>query len=151
MHMGDSAVTDFSSSYRIRDAVPTDAAKILDVHRQSILSLGLSGYSENETESWAAGLVPEGYGIDTLASGHVMEVAQFTNGEIVAFCHSTPFEIRALFVLPDHSRRGLASKLLQNAEFRSRRAGSQKIEIDAALSGQYFWKHHGFVVDREID
>ena len=45
----------------IRAATPADAPAILQVHRESILTLGLETYSLAEVESWAAGLVPERY------------------------------------------------------------------------------------------
>jgi hypothetical protein len=45
----------------IRAATPDDAPQILRVHTESIRTLGRAFYTEPEVESWAAGLMTEGY------------------------------------------------------------------------------------------
>ena len=133
----------------IRAATPADATAILQVHRESILVLGLEAYSLAEVESWAAGLVPERYVEAMNDGGETFIVAVAAGWRLVGFCSFKDDEVKGLYVAPEWARRGVGSALLRQAEATIAAAGHRLIRIVASLSGQAFYEHHGYrVVDR---
>lgn len=52
--------------------------------------------------------------------------------------------IRAFFVHPDHTRRGLGTLILQTCEDAARAAGFARFELVATLSGVALYAAHGF-------
>jgi putative acetyltransferase len=119
------------------------------VHRASILALGRNAYSREETESWAAGLVPEGYGRAMTEGGEIFLLAEAAGGQIIAFCSYRADEIAGLFVDPAWARRGVGRALLERAEAAIAAAGHGKIRVGASLTGRPFYEAQGYVVVRE--
>ncbi len=138
-----------AAQYSIRDGRPEDAEQLLEVHRRAILELGAAAYTPEETRSWAARLVPQGY-VWAMAEGNeVFEVAIDKDDAVVAFVSVTDNEVMALYVSPERSRAGIASALLARAEQRIRSAGFDKIVIGAALSGLPFYLARGYEIEAE--
>ena len=131
---------------RFRPGTSDDAPAILRVHRDSILSRGLATYSLAEVESWAAGLVPEGYAKAMTDGGETFIVAIAADGVLAAFCSFKDDEVKGLYVAPSAARRGVGGALLRQAEAAIRAAGHGRIRLDAALSGQAFYERHGYRV-----
>jgi RimJ/RimL family protein N-acetyltransferase/GNAT superfamily N-acetyltransferase len=131
-------------SYTLRDGRPDDGAAILRVHRRAILALARADYTEKETRSWAAKLVPEGYGKAMTEGGEIFEVAFDEAGRVIAFCSRREDEVVALFVDPDWARQGLGSVLLRRAEAAIAAAGHRRARIGASRTGQRFYESHGY-------
>ncbi len=53
--------------------------------------------------------------------------------------------IRAFYVDPGHSRRGLASRILVHAEAAARAAGFRRMELLATPTGERLYARHGYV------
>jgi GNAT superfamily N-acetyltransferase len=53
-------------------------------------------------------------------------------------------KIRAFFVLPHYSRRGVGSLILRECESEAWRHGFRKLELMATLPGLEFYRKHGF-------
>jgi GNAT superfamily N-acetyltransferase len=53
--------------------------------------------------------------------------------------------LRAFFVHPEYSGRGFGTVLLRKCEREAVRAGFRRLELVATLSGEGFYKSHGFV------
>jgi GNAT superfamily N-acetyltransferase len=62
-----------------------------------------------------------------------------------------PARIRAFFVHPAHTRRGLARRLYERCAFEARAAGFQSLELAATLPGVPLYTALGFVGDERID
>lgn len=129
----------------LRPATPADAPAILKVHRDSILSLGIGSYSLAEVESWAAGLVPERY-VEAMNEGGETFIVAVAAGGLVGICSFKDDELKGLSVAPDWARRGVGSALLRQAELAIAAAGHRCIRLDASLSSQAFYEHHGYRV-----
>jgi len=142
-------MTTETTAMRFRRGAPDDASAILRVHRHSILSLGRETYDLAEVESWAAGLVPEGYVKAMTDGGETFIVAVAADGALAGFCSFKDDEVKGLYVAPEWVRRGVGSALLQQAEAAIAACGHGRIGIGAALSGQAFYERHGYgVVER---
>ncbi len=131
---------------KVRSAAPGDALAICDVHRRSILELGLEGYTEAEVESWAHGLEPERYRHAMLHFGESYAVAVEEDGFLAGFCSYKDAELTALYVHPDRTRRGVGSQLIQHAEAELYRSGFRTFRISASRNGQAFYEKHGYRV-----
>jgi GNAT superfamily N-acetyltransferase len=59
---------------------------------------------------------------------------------------SDPARIRAFFVSPDFSRRGIGRMLLAHCETAARIAGFQSAELVATLAGEMLYAKHGYSV-----
>jgi len=123
-----------------------DGTALLSVHRRSILTLGRAGYTEKETRSWAAKLVPEGYGRAMTEGGETFEVALDPQGRVVAFCSRKDDEVMGLYVAPDWARQGVGTALLARAEAAIEAAGHGRVLIGASLTGQAFYEAMGYHV-----
>jgi len=55
--------------------------------------------------------------------------------------------IRAFFVCPDHSRRGVAAALLTASEGGARNAGFRRTTLMATLPGEPFYSAHGYLAE----
>lgn len=134
-------------AYSIRDATPDDAEAIMAVHVRAILELGLSAYSQAEVESWAANLRPAGYRRVMTEKSELFEVAVESTGMVIGFCSLAENKILGLYVDPDWSRRGIASRFVARAERRMVDAGHDSVVILAALSGLPFYLAHGYALE----
>lgn len=136
-------------AWSIRDGDAGDAEGIMAVHRRSILGLGQPTYTKAETESWAAGLKPDGYIRAMRERGEVFEVAVVGDGAIAGFCSTVGNEVMGLYVDPDWARQGMASTFLERAEARIAGGGHETVVIDAALSGLSFYLARRYAVVEE--
>jgi GNAT superfamily N-acetyltransferase len=58
--------------------------------------------------------------------------------------------IRALFVHPEHARRGVGSAILRACEAAAKAAGFRRVELTATLTGVKLFRVQGFVPAEEI-
>ena len=128
---------------RLRAGTEADSEAILGVHRRSILGLGKNVYSEAECVSWATGLGSDLYRGAMVGGGETFVVAEAGN-DLVAFCSFKGAEIIGLYVDPAHGRKGIGSRLLQNAEERISTERPMSITLNAALSALGFYERHGY-------
>ncbi len=139
-----------ATPYRIRSAETADADAILDVHRRSILEIGPAAYSATECESWAAGLVAEGYVDAMTVGGEVYLVAEDVTG-VCGFCSFRHDEVIGLYVHPRAVRMGVGSMLLGHAERLIGETDVEKIRISAALCALPFYQARGYhIVQRKM-
>jgi putative acetyltransferase len=134
------------TAMQFRSGTPDDAAEIMRVHRTAILSLGLATYGLAEVESWATGLVPEGYVKAMTEGGETFIVAAAADDGLAGFRSFKDDEVKGLYVAPACARRGVGGALLRQAEAAIAAAGHRRIRLDAALSGQAFYERHGYRV-----
>ncbi|NIM70948.1 MAG: GNAT family N-acetyltransferase [Xanthomonadales bacterium] len=60
-------------------------------------------------------------------------------------------KIRAFFTHPDHTRQGLATRLLERCEEAAAAAGFRRLELGATLSGTAFYAAHGYAPGAPLD
>lgn len=140
---------------RLSAAVPDNAEAILMVHRAAIRGTAAAFYEPAVIEAWAPlPLRPDH--IDALAqridSGEEEAVvARERGGAIIGFGSFVPSnrELRAVYVLPAHGRRGIGGAILAALELRARKYGLSELVMDATLNAEVFYQRHGFTVERE--
>jgi GNAT superfamily N-acetyltransferase len=62
-----------------------------------------------------------------------------------------PARIRAFFVDPEWARRGLGTRILEACETAARKAGFERLELAATLTGIPFYKVHGYAEGERIE
>lgn len=72
------------------------------------------------------------------------------DGEIAGFSDvSAEGYIHMIFVAPRHSRRGIATALLNLLETRAREAETHRLSANVSITARPFFEHHGFEVVAE--
>lgn len=138
--------------YRVDTARPDDADAMLAVHRRAIRATAASFYSPEIIAAWAPVPVRPDH-VDALAlrleTGEEEGVVARTRGRtLLGFGSFVPSsrELRAVYVDPDHGRRGIGSALLAALELRARKYGLGELVMDATLNAEAFYLRHGFTV-----
>jgi GNAT superfamily N-acetyltransferase len=142
-------MTGQASRIRVRPAHAADGPVIEHLHRASIRGLAVSYYSPAQVESFLAGgtldrkLIEAGtyyvaeIGEMLVGSGGWMPVEQHPGGPWRA-------RIRAVFVHPEWTRRGIGRRLVTHAETAAARAGFTIFELDASLPGVLLYQSLGY-------
>jgi GNAT superfamily N-acetyltransferase len=153
-------------SYRIRQATLNDRAALVDLIARSARTLGSARYSAAQIE----GALRGAFGVDTqLIHDGTYFVAEDPAGAIIG-CggwsrRRTLFggdqrsdreageldprrdaaKIRAFFVDPAHTRRGIATALLSRCESEACEAGFSRFELMGTLTGVALYEARGYV------
>jgi GNAT superfamily N-acetyltransferase len=164
--MEDAAGGSPSNSYRIRQAALNDRAALVDLISRSARILGTARYSASQIE----GALRGAFGVDTqLIHDGTYFVAEDPAGAIVG-CggwsrRRTLFggdqrsdreageldpekdaaKIRAFFVDPAHTRRGIATALLSRCEAEASRSGFSRFELMGTLTGVALYEARGYL------
>jgi ribosomal protein S18 acetylase RimI-like enzyme len=127
-----------------------DGAGMFAVHLAAIHAIEDQFYDQASRESWAFGLMPQGYG-RSMAEGEIFELALDSASEIIGFCGMKNGEIFGLYVHPEAQGRGLGKALLQRAEKRLAIKGRYVAPLTASLNAKAFYEANGwqFVERRE--
>ena len=154
----------------IREATREDAEAIREVHRASVLELGLEGYDQRQVEAWAAGCDSADYTepIDaedvyaivataTDATGTVEHDAgkRIEPGDFVGFgtlrLDSTgeyeadvDAEVTGVYVHPAVFRQGVGSQLYATLERAARERGMDSLGLWASRNAVAFYERHGY-------
>jgi GNAT superfamily N-acetyltransferase len=127
----------------IRRATDADRAAIARLHEASIRALGPRAYTEEEVDSWAAGITPTQYVIE-------QEMYVATRGEEVAgFGHYHRGEIVAVYVEPSHIGHGAGRTLMAKLEEVARADGATHLHLNAALNSVGFYAACGYAQTKE--
>lgn len=133
----------------IRSATPRDAAEMVAVHYASVHSIKhgacslevLDAWSPMPSESrvsWLGGLVA--------SSSTISCVAESESGEILAFCFvlTDQCQLKALYVHPSWSRRGVGRALLEHTQHACSAAGVKRLELNASFNAEGFYAAAGY-------
>lgn len=123
----------------IRIALPDDALAIHKLHTRSVRGLCARDYPKEVIARWLWGRTPEGYKGIAKKEMYVFE----ENGAIRGFSHVFPICIVALFVDPEHTRRGVGRALFEHALAFIRASGSVPIPFEATLTALPFYLKMG--------
>jgi putative acetyltransferase len=123
----------------IRMALPEDALAIHNLHTRSVRVLCARDYPKEAIEGWLLGRSPEGYKGIAKKEMYVFE----ESGAILGFSHVTSTCIIALFVDPDHARRGVGKALFEHALALIRANGRLPAPFEATLTALPFYLKMG--------
>ena len=129
----------------LRDFRDTDGPALLAVHTGAILATGDQFYTAAERQSWAHGLVAEGYA-RARNGGETFILAISGNEAVIGFCSWDNHQILGLYVDPGHQGHGIGSALLRHGEDALRRNGVTLSRIHSSLPALRFYEAHGYVV-----
>jgi putative acetyltransferase len=112
------------------------------MHVASIRAHCVRDYSAGQIEAWAGPKRPEQY-VRAMAAGEVMFVAEFA-GRIVGFAGVAGPEIKAVYVAPGQTRRGVGRALLRAVEDHAAGAGALELRLESTLNAEPFYAAHGY-------
>jgi len=130
---------------RFRDAVASDGAAMLAVHRAAIFAVPDRYYDEAMRRSWALGLTEDIYR-QSMEGGETFELASDAKDRMVGFCGVKDGEVCGLYVHPDAQGEGVGSALLARAEARIAAAGKLRSRIVSSLNAQSFYESQGWTL-----
>jgi methyltransferase (TIGR00027 family) len=123
----------------IRIALPDDALAIHNLHTRSVRGLCTRDYPKEVIEAWLLGRSPEGYRGIAKKEMYVFE----EGGAICGFSHVVPIYGVALFVDPDHTKRGVGRALFEHALALIRASGSVPVPFEATITALPFYLKMG--------
>lgn len=136
---------------RVRRTTRDDAVAILPLHVASIRGLGPAAYDERQVEAWATkDHGPEGYPVED--DRQRMFVAEVEEEELAGFgqVNLDDAEVVAVYVHPDHARRGVGSALLDRLEADARDEGIDALSLTASLNAVPFYERAGYEPVEEV-
>lgn len=143
-------------AYAIRLYRDDDAEALSEISLAAIRVIGAHGYSPDQIEAWASRHGDAERYRDRVASGHVIFVAVDSVDQPVAYALiEQDGHLDRLYNHPDHSRRGLAGKLLARAETHARTQGIARLYTEASELARPAFERAGYTLthrrDFEID
>jgi putative acetyltransferase len=137
----------------LEPARPDDATAMLAVHRAAIRGTAAAAYPPEVIEAWAPLPITPAH-IDglaqRLASGTEHAVlARDAAGHVVGFGSIIPStcELRALYVAPEHGRRGVGAMILAHLEAMAVALGLPELQMDASTNAVAFYRRHAFAAE----
>ena len=134
----------------IRLATIDDTPEIANLLKSSVNSLCVDDYSVEQIETLVNYFNADFYREGIADNHRIIYVAEI-DGEMVGF-GSISEDARAicdLFVLPDYTRQGIASMLLNKLEQIALQKGTSKLWAMASLPAQPFYADHGFKYEKD--
>ncbi|WP_339105611.1 GNAT family N-acetyltransferase [Haloterrigena salinisoli] len=136
----------------LREATAADAESIADVHEASIRVLGSDGYDDEQVRAWLANVHPDRYPLEE--NGFRAVVADHEGDGVVGFglldCEPagrddpSTGEIAAVYVHPDHARRGVGRAILEALESAARETGLETLVLTASRNAVGFYERQGY-------
>ncbi len=123
----------------IRTAQPSDALAIHNLHTRSVRGLCANTYPKEVLDAWLLGRSPEGY--VGIANGEMYVFEE--KGVVVGFSHVIPTVLIALFVDPEHARKGVGAALFRHAVELIRERGEAPAPFEATLTALPFYLKMG--------
>jgi GNAT superfamily N-acetyltransferase len=134
-----------SNSITLRAFTPADADELLALHVLSIRTLCSADYEPYIIDAWTNPKRPEHY-IRAMENGEHLTVATDTTGRLLGFSAIDKGEVKAVYVHPDHIRRGIGAKLLSAAEDHARADGFSTVHLDSSLTAIPFYVARGYTL-----
>ena len=129
----------------VRPATHADRPALPNVHTAAVEAFGPEGYSVEEVREWAGTdeRSPTDYTVDAADEHFTVAVR---DGEVAGFGHLVldVKEVHAVYVHPDHARRGVGSALLTELEGYARGRGCRKLSLQSSLNAVEFYERAGY-------
>lgn len=137
--------------FEIRAAEPDDATHILDMHHDSVHNLAKTHYPQDKLDSWSPPPTPERIHrlAEKLLSGEELGHVAEQDDKVIGYAALVPDnkEIRAVYVAPEWSHKGVGKALLNTvmkqaiSEF-----GIEQLTLSSSLNAIAFYQRHGFEI-----
>lgn len=126
-----------------------DARVFLEVHHAAIRGSAVRDYPSAVIEAWAP-LPVTNDAIKQIENNHEEEhrlIAEI-DGQIVGIAAllAKNTEIRACYVAPEASRKGVGSALLREMEREATEQGLTFLELDSSVTAESFYSFHGYQI-----
>ncbi|WP_116472718.1 GNAT family N-acetyltransferase [Zobellella maritima] len=132
--------------YLIRDYHETDLSRLALIYRDAVVAQGGMGYSSGQVAAWSE--FPCRYADEfrtMVERGYTRVVCRRQTP--VAFATLYPdHHLALLYVLAEHSRRGLAGRLCADMQQEAQRRGAVRLTTDASLLSRPVFERCGFQV-----
>ncbi|MDT9001371.1 GNAT family N-acetyltransferase [Paucibacter sp. APW11] len=134
--------------YRIRRATEQDARQIHVVRNSAIRAVCRQSYSQEVIDRWTDGDEPSAAFVTVVGECFYVIECQ---GEVVASgaVDLSTGKLDAIFVAPEHMRRGCAATMLEFLEQLAYQAGLARLHLESTLNAVGFYMRQGYVKVRE--
>lgn len=126
----------------IRKATRDDARAIWDLRIASILDQCVGYYSNDILEKWTSGEMSDIF-LDNVERNYHVAI-HFDLIVATGMINTQSGKIDAIFVHPDHMRKGLGKMMLHFLEEIARRQGVEKVILESSLNAVDFYRACGF-------
>jgi len=139
--------------YNLRPFRCSDAARLSEIFAEAVRVVGSHGYSPEQVAAWAArSPAAKERILERAAAGDWIVVASDTNDIPVAYALlERDGHLDHFYCHPDHTRMGLADKLLNEAEAQARAWGCKRLYTEASELARGSFERAGYAVTRRRD
>lgn len=132
----------------LRAYVPLDADSTATVFERAVREIASREYTAPQIEAWAESAADlHAWGLKRCEAATQVAVAEETLAGFIGLLPGGFIDM--LFVNPDFSRRGVASRLLEWAEAEARRVDAATLSTNASKTAVPFLLDHGFAIEHE--
>jgi putative acetyltransferase len=131
-----------TAQFTIRRAAPADAERILRLHVDSIRRVCAASYTPQQIDAWTRAKRAEHY-TQAMKNGESMFVAE-SSGECLGFSALRGDFVMAVYVSPDHQRRGIGGALLAALEQDARQRHIIELQLKSTLNAEGFYTSRGY-------
>ncbi len=138
--------------YSLRPYRDSDAESLSALAVASIRAVGALAYSPEQVEAWANRHGGASMYRERVAGGHVIFAAVDGDDQPVAYALLEPDgHLDRLYCHPEHTRKGLAARVLAAAEDRARKTDLDRLYTEASELARPAFERAGYVVERRHD
>jgi putative acetyltransferase len=137
------------SRLQIREARLDDVPAVKAIHKAAVRQLCAGDYTPEQLAAWTAS---DDASVLSVAlrpnSDERMWVAE-RDGAVAAFASLCGDQVNAVYVHPDHARRGIGTRLLRKAEEVATAQGVSRLLLSASLTAVPFYQANGYQIIEE--
>lgn len=137
------------TKFIIRVAQPSDLTEVIELYRNTVLSVNRHDYSQAEVEDWAS-CGDDRTKVEEMMKTHYFIVAVNQESVIVGFSSITPQGyLHSMFIHKNFQGEGIATMLLKEIERYAAEVGIQRISSEVSLTARPFFERKGYTVEVE--
>jgi putative acetyltransferase len=143
-----------SLTVSIREMRPADARAFLEVHHRAVRELAAADYPLDVIEAWAPlPITPEHVDFVRSTADREYRMVAELDGEVVGIGCLVPKnnELRACYVAPWATRKGVGSAILREIERVARDQGVVTLRADSSLTAAPFYRVDGYEICESSD
>ena len=139
-------------TYTIRPFKPSDAERLAELTLATIRAVGSARYSKAQVAAWASRHPgPERF-LARVEGGSLIYIAADAHDVAAAYALLEPDgHLDMLYCHPDHTRQGLADRLLNHAHAEARKLGLTRLYTEASELARPAFERAGYSVQHRRD